>query len=42
LTIIPGRELMAQCTKDLASELQKSADTLTYIQRERVRPRLED
>jgi hypothetical protein len=33
---------MAQSTKDLASELQKSADTVTYIQRERVRHRLAD
>jgi hypothetical protein len=42
LIIIPGRELMAQSTKDLASALQKSADTVTYIQRELVRQRLED
>ena len=42
LIVILGRERWAQSTKDLASALQKSADTVTYIQREGVRQRLED
>jgi hypothetical protein len=42
LIIIPGREHIAQSTRDLASALQKAADTVTYIQRERARQRLED
>ena len=31
-----------QSTKDLASALSKSADTVTYIQREGVKQRLDD
>lgn len=42
LIITLGRERWAQSTKDLASALHKSADTVTYIQREGVRQRLED
>jgi hypothetical protein len=42
LIITLGRERRAQSTKDLASALHKSADTVTYIQREGVRQRLED
>ena len=42
LIVILGRERWAQSTKDLASALHKSADTVTYIQREGVRQRLED
>ncbi len=42
LIITLGRERWAQRTTDLASALQKSADTVTYIQREGVRQRLGD
>ena len=42
LIITLGRERWAQSTKDLASALNKSADTVTYIQREGVRQRLDD
>jgi REP element-mobilizing transposase RayT len=42
LIITVGRERWAQSTKQLASALQKSADTVTYIQREGVRQRLDD
>jgi chromosomal replication initiation ATPase DnaA len=42
LIITLGRERRAQSTKDLASALHKSADTVTYIQHEGVRQRLED
>jgi len=42
LIVALGRGRWAQSTKDLASALQKSADTVTYIQREGVRQRLED
>jgi len=42
LIITLGRERWAQSTKQLASALQKSADTVTYIQREGVRQRLDD
>ena len=42
LIITLGRERWAQSTKDLASALHKSADTVTYIQREGVRQRLDD
>ena len=42
MIVILGRERWAQSTRDLASALQKSADTVTYIQREGVRQRLED
>lgn len=37
-----GRERWGQSTKDLASALRKSADTVTHIQREGVRQRLGD
>jgi REP element-mobilizing transposase RayT len=42
LIITLGRERWAQSTKDLASALDKSGDTVTYIQREGVRQRLDD
>jgi hypothetical protein len=42
LIITLGRERWAQSTKQLASALQKSADTVTFIQREGVRQRLDD
>ena len=42
LIITQGRERWAQSTRDLASALQKSADTVTYIQREGVSQRLDD
>jgi len=42
LIITLGRERWAQSTKDLASALKKSSDTVTYIQREGVRQRLDD
>jgi chromosomal replication initiation ATPase DnaA len=42
LIIALGRERWAQSTKDLASALNKSPDTVTYIQREGVRQRLDD
>ena len=42
LIITLGRERWRQSTKDLASALQKSADTVTYIQREGVKQRLDD
>ncbi len=42
LIITLGRERWAQRTNDLALALQKSADTVTYIQREGVRQRLGD
>ncbi len=42
LIIALGRERWVQSTKDLASALEKSADTVTYIQREGVRQRLDD
>jgi putative transposase len=37
-----GRERWAQRTKDLASALEKSSDTVTFIQREGTRQRLDD
>jgi REP element-mobilizing transposase RayT len=37
-----GRERWAQRTKDLASALEKSSDTITFIQREGTRQRLDD
>ena len=42
LIITLGRERWSQSTKDLAPALDKSADTVTYIQREGVRQRLDD
>ena len=42
LIVTLGRERWAQSTNEMASALQKSADTVTYIQREGVRKRLED
>ncbi len=42
LIIALGRERWVQSTKDLASALEKSADTVTYIQREGIRQRLDD
>jgi putative transposase len=42
LIVTLGRERWAQSTKDLASALGKSADTVTYIQREGVKQRLGD
>jgi len=42
MIITLGRERWAQSTKELASALQKSADTVTYIQREGVKQRLDD
>jgi len=42
LIITLGRMRWVQSTKDLASALDKSADTVTYIQREGVRQRLHD
>jgi len=42
LVVSLGRERWAQSTKDLASALGKSADTITYIQREGVKQRLDD
>ena len=42
LIVTLGRERWAQQTKNLASALGKSADTVTYIQREGVRQRLGD
>lgn len=42
LLITLGRERWAQSTRDLASALGKSADTVTYIQREGVKQRLDD
>jgi REP element-mobilizing transposase RayT len=42
LIVTLGRERWAQRSKDLASALNKSADTVTYIQREGVRQRLHD
>ena len=42
LIVTLGRERWAQSTKDLASALGKSADTVSYIQREGVRQRLVD
>ena len=42
LIITLGRERWGQSTKDLASALQKSADTVTYIHREGVKRRLDD
>ena len=42
LIITLGRERWAQSTKDLASALNKSSDTATYVQREGVRQRLDD
>ena len=42
LIVSLGRERWAQSTNNLASALHKSADTVTYIQREGVRKRLED
>jgi len=37
-----GRERWAQRTKDLASALEKSLDTVTFIQREGIGQRLDD
>ena len=42
LIVTVGREHSAQSSKQLASALQKSADTVTSIQREGVRQRLDD
>ncbi len=42
MIIALGRERWVQSTKDLASALEKSADTVTYIQREGIRQRLDD
>lgn len=42
LIVTLGRERWARSTKNLASARQNSSDTLTYIQREGVRPSLED
>ena len=42
LIISLGRERWAQSTQELASALGKSADTVTYIQREGVKQRLDD
>ncbi len=42
LIVTLGRERWGQRTKDLGSVLGKSADTVTYIQREGIRHRLED
>lgn len=42
LVVSLGRERWAQSTKDLASALKKSADTVTYIQCEGVKQRLGD
>ncbi len=42
LIVTLGRERWAQSTKNLASALHKSADTVTYIQREGVKQRLDD
>lgn len=42
LKITLGRERRVQSTKDLVSVLDKSADTVTYIQREGAPRRLED
>jgi REP element-mobilizing transposase RayT len=42
LIVTLGRERWNQRTKDLASALGKSADTVTFIQREGTRRRLED
>jgi hypothetical protein len=42
LIITLGRERWTQRTKDLASALEWSADTVTYIQREGVSQRLDD
>ena len=42
LIVTLGRERWAQGTKNLAAAFHKSADTVTYIQREGVRQRLED
>jgi len=41
LIVTLGRERWDQRTKDLAHTLRKSADTVTYIQREGIRRRLE-
>jgi chromosomal replication initiation ATPase DnaA len=41
LIVTLGRERWNQRTKDLALTLRKSADTVTYIQREGIRQRLE-
>jgi hypothetical protein len=41
LIVTLGRERWAQGAKDLASVLHKSADTVTYIQREGVKQRLD-
>ena len=42
LIVTPGRERWARSTKNLASARQKSSDTVTFIQREGVRQRLEN
>ncbi len=42
LVITLGRERWGQRTTDLAAVLGKSADTVTYIQREGIRQRLDD
>lgn len=42
LIVTLGRERWGQRTKDLGLVLGKSADTVTYIQREGIRQRLED
>jgi len=42
LVVSLGRERWAQSTKALAAALGRSADTVTYIQREGIKQRLED
>lgn len=42
MVVTLGRERWGQSTNGLAFALQKSADTVTYIQREGIRERLED
>ncbi len=41
LYVTLGRERWEQSTNELASALEKSADTVTYIQREGVKQRLD-
>jgi len=42
LIVTLGRERWGQCTKELASVLKKSADTVSYLTREGIKHRLED
>ena len=42
LIVTLGRERWGQCTKELASVLKKSADTVSYLTREGIKRRLED